>query len=98
LRASYPRRQAVAPHPGGARPEGHDLATSFRRGLRINLTNPKDALFFGTVLTGMLPSPAPAWLQMTGVGAQSAYGRANPPLNRVIGTMLAAFGIAIVIE
>jgi hypothetical protein len=37
--------------------------------------------------------------QLDGVAcAQSTYGRAKPTLNRVIGTMLAAFGIAIVIE
>jgi threonine efflux protein len=95
------------------------LATSFRRGLLTNLSNPKAALFFGAVLTGMLPSPAPAWLQVTVVAVivassaawhtlvalvfstgavQSAYGRAKPTLNRMIGTVLAAFGVTIVID
>lgn len=32
---------------------------SFRRGLLTNVTNPKAAVFFGTVLTGLLPPSVP---------------------------------------
>ncbi|WP_291419513.1 LysE family transporter [Actinophytocola sp.] len=38
------------------------LRRSFLRGLLTNLTNPKAMLFFGAVLTALLPPTAPGWL------------------------------------
>ncbi len=39
----------------------------FRLGLLTNLTNPKAAIFYGSVLTALLPSHGPVWVPITAV-------------------------------
>lgn len=42
-------------------------AVVFRRGLFTNITNPKAAVFFGSVLTGLLPPATPVWVRVAAV-------------------------------
>jgi threonine efflux protein len=44
------------------------LRRSFLRGLLTNLSNPKAALFFGVVLTALLPPGPPTWRSAAAVG------------------------------
>jgi threonine/homoserine/homoserine lactone efflux protein len=92
--------------------------TAYRRGLLTNLTNPKAAVFFGSILTGMLPASVPGTLRAAAVvlivgcsaawhltlavafstrSAQRWYARAKTALNRAVGTLLALFGIGLVV-
>lgn len=43
--------------------------TAYRRGLLSNVTNPKSAIFFGSILSGLLPGSAPVWERVTAVTA-----------------------------
>jgi threonine efflux protein len=99
-----------------APPAGHGGA--FRRGVLSNLTNPKAAAFFGSVLTATLPPSEPtavkaaavalivaasaAWhlsvaLLFSSPATQRWYARAEPALNRVVGTVLVVLGIALAV-
>jgi RhtB (resistance to homoserine/threonine) family protein len=40
----------------------------FRLGLLTNLTNPKSALFFGSVFAALLPPDVPLWAQLAAIG------------------------------
>lgn len=42
-------------------------AVVYRRGLFTNITNPKAAVFFGSVLTGLLPPATPVWVRVAAV-------------------------------
>ncbi|MFJ7219326.1 LysE family translocator [Amycolatopsis sp. NPDC098790] len=50
------------------RPGGRQHATHFRRGVVSNLTNPKAAAFFGSVLTAALPPTEPTAVKAAAVG------------------------------
>jgi threonine efflux protein len=99
-----------------APPEGHGSA--FRRGVVSNLTNPKAAAFFGSVLTAALPPTEPTAVKAAAVAlivaasagwhlsvallfsspaTQRWYARAEPALNRVVGTILVALGVTLAI-
>lgn len=41
---------------------------SYRLGLLTNLTNPKAAIFFGSVFTALLPPDAPTWARVAAIG------------------------------
>jgi threonine efflux protein len=90
--------------------------SAFRQGVVSNLTNPKAAAFFGSVLTATLPPSEPAatkaaavalivvasaaWhlsvaLLFSAPATQRWYTRAKPTLNRVVGTILIALGLAL---
>ncbi|HET6711377.1 LysE family transporter [Amycolatopsis sp.] len=90
--------------------------TAFGRGVLSNLTNPKAAAFFGSVLTATLPPTEPtavkaaavalivvassAWhlsvaLLFSSPATQRWYARAEPALNRVVGTVLVVLGITL---
>jgi threonine/homoserine/homoserine lactone efflux protein len=114
-----PRTSAEAGEP----PDRADAATTrktalFRRGVLSNLTNPKAAAFFGSVLTATLPPTEPtavkaaavalivatsaAWhlsvaLLFSSPATQRWYARAEPALNRVVGTVLVVLGVALAI-
>lgn len=47
-------------------PSAHSLVV-FRRGLLTNITNPKAAIFFGSILTGLLPPATPIWVRLAAV-------------------------------
>ncbi|MEC3976092.1 LysE family translocator [Amycolatopsis sp. H20-H5] len=109
-------RHARDPEPvrvPGAAPPG--WWTAFRRGALGNVTNPKAAIFFGSVLTATLPPTEPVVLKLAAIAlivvgstawhlgvallfssasVQKGYGRAKPSLNRVVGVILAALGVA----
>ncbi|MDS0138804.1 MULTISPECIES: LysE family transporter [unclassified Amycolatopsis] len=95
---------------------GHGNA--FGRGVLSNLTNPKAAAFFGSVLTATLPPTEPTAVKAAAVAlivaasacwhlsvallfsspaTQRWYARAEPALNRVVGTVLIALGIALAV-
>lgn len=44
-----------------------DLVRFWRRGLLTNLTNPKAAVFFGSILTGALDPGLPTWVRVAAV-------------------------------
>ncbi|WIX90130.1 LysE family transporter [Amycolatopsis sp. DG1A-15b] len=90
--------------------------TAFRRGVVSNVTNPKAAAFFGSVLTATLPPTEPtavraaavalivatsaAWhlsvaLLFSSPATQRWYARAEPALNRVVGTVLVVLGVTL---
>ena len=98
----------VAPAAGGG--------NAFGRGVLSNLTNPKAAAFFGSVLTATLPPTEPtavkaaavalivatsaAWhltvaLLFSSTATQRWYARAEPALNRVVGTVLVVLGVTL---
>jgi threonine efflux protein len=89
---------------------------AFRQGVVSNLTNPKAAAFFGSVLTATLPPAEPTAVKATAVAlivavsatwhlsvallfsspaTQRWYAHAKPTLNRVVGTILVALGLAL---
>lgn len=41
---------------------------AYRRGLAVNLSNPKAAVYFGSLFVGLLPVGAPTWVLATVVG------------------------------
>lgn len=100
--------------PESAPPAGHQSA--FRQGVTSNLTNPKAAAFFGSVLTATLPPTEPLVVKATAVAlivavsaawhlsvallfsspaTQRWYAHAKPTLNRIVGTILVALGLAL---
>jgi len=104
------RAASAAPPPG--------RGGAFRRGVFSNLTNPKAAAFFGSVLTATLPPSEPtavkaaavalivaasaAWhlsvaLLFSSPATQRWYARAEPALNRVVGTVLVVLGITLAV-
>ncbi|MGW3962673.1 LysE family translocator [Amycolatopsis sp. NPDC005003] len=106
------RARAPAAPPTGKTRQG----SAFRRGVFSNLTNPKAAAFFGSVLTAALPPTEPAAVKTAAVAlivAASAgwhlsvallfsspatrrwYARAEPALNRVVGTILVVLGVTL---
>ncbi|MFB9688958.1 LysE family translocator [Amycolatopsis plumensis] len=87
---------------------------AFGRGVLSNLTNPKAAAFFGSVLTATLPPTEPTAVKAAAVAlivaasagwhlsvallfsspaTQRWYARAEPALNRVVGTVLVVLGV-----
>jgi threonine/homoserine/homoserine lactone efflux protein len=111
-----PHQNEVAPTPPNqeSAPAGHGSA--FRRGVVSNLTNPKAAAFFGSVLTATLPPTEPAAVRAAAVAlivaasagwhlsvallfsspaTQRWYARAEPALNRVVGTVLVVLGLTL---
>ncbi|MER6797821.1 LysE family translocator, partial [Amycolatopsis mediterranei] len=112
-----PDRDEVAPTPSDqerpARP-----GSAFRRGVVSNLTNPKAAAFFGSVLTATLPPTEPVAVRAAAVAlivavsagwhlsvallfsspvTQQWYARAEPALNRVVGTVLVVLGLTLAV-
>jgi len=45
----------------------HDHRDAFRRGLLVNVANPKAAAFFGSLFVTVLPVGAPGWVHVTTV-------------------------------
>ncbi|MEV5714926.1 LysE family transporter [Amycolatopsis mediterranei] len=112
-----PDQDEVAPDPpdqeSPARP-----GSAFRRGVVSNLTNPKAAAFFGSVLTATLPPTEPVAVRAAAVAlivavsagwhlsvallfsspaTQRWYARAEPALNRVVGTVLVVLGLTLAV-
>ncbi len=113
LRARKPE-EAAPPHAGQA--TRVETPHPFRQGGLSNLTNPKAAAFFGSVLTATLPPTEPTAVKAAAVGlillvstawhlsvallfsapaTQRWYARAKPALNRVVGAVLVALGVAL---
>ncbi|WP_326834079.1 LysE family transporter [Amycolatopsis rhabdoformis] len=91
---------------------------AFGQGMLSNVTNPKAAVFFGSVLTATLPPTEPTPTKIAAIGlivlasatwhlsvallfsspaTQRWYDRVRPTLNRVVGTVLVALGIALAV-
>ncbi|GHF96334.1 MULTISPECIES: LysE family transporter [Amycolatopsis] len=104
----------AAPPAGRSREATARRGNAFGRGVLSNLTNPKAAAFFGSVLTATLPPTEPTAVKAAAVAlivAASAgwhlsvallfsspatrrwYARAEPALNRVVGTILVVLGV-----
>ncbi|MGK3206262.1 LysE family transporter [Amycolatopsis sp. MEPSY49] len=122
---SEPLKTGPQDRPGDPRPAStrHDLpgarhAVNFRRGAVSNLTNPKAAAFFGSVLTATLPPTEPTAVKLAAVAlivvastawhlsvallfsspaTQRWYARAEPALNRVVGTILVVLGVTLAV-
>lgn len=60
-------RAAAQPLPGAACAAGATDWRAFRRGLLTNLTNPKAALFYGSVFAAFLAPGLPAWVGLAAV-------------------------------
>lgn len=57
--AKLEETQAAAPEPA---------LLAFRRGLLVNLANPKAAAFFGSLFVSVLPQDAPVWVHAATIG------------------------------
>jgi len=61
FRASFKRDKTLQPSALRA----HNMASCFRTGFLVSMTNPKAALFFGSVLTAFVPTNSPTWFLVT---------------------------------
>lgn len=52
----------------GSEATGSGVWPWFRMGLLTNFTNPKAAVFFGSIFTALLPAGAPSWVPFAAVG------------------------------
>lgn len=62
------RRPLEMPAPSGASAAKRSTWPDFRRGLLTNLTNPKAAIFYGSIFAAFLVPGLPAWVRLTAVG------------------------------
>ncbi|WP_103335825.1 LysE family translocator [Amycolatopsis sp. CA-126428] len=111
-----PHQDEVAPTPPNQESAPARRGSAFRRGVVSNLTNPKAAAFFGSVLTATLPPTEPAAVRAAAVAlivaasagwhlsvallfsspvTQRWYARAEPALNRVVGSVLVVLGLTL---
>jgi threonine/homoserine/homoserine lactone efflux protein len=111
-----PHQDEVGPTPPNQESAPARRGSAFRRGVVSNLTNPKAAAFFGSVLTAALPPTEPAAVRAAAVAlivaasagwhlsvallfsspaTQRWYARAEPALNRVVGTVLVVLGLTL---
>lgn len=69
LSAAHPASPALA---APAAPAQEERRSAFRRGLLVNASNPKAAVFFGSLFVTILPVGAPGWVQCATVAVVAA--------------------------